>query len=177
MSHSIKIDVQEVIASHNANSPDGSLLVLLPSKAVEFAKKIASDNGQDGNVAAAVGSIIAQAEMYHGQYEANMIERFVNEGRVVEANEDHDAETAEENDVGGLLGEMLRSAMGPQAGMFRHLGMPGMGMGAVMIEADNLEEALDKLKATFTTSTEAKEPDEVVKAREILARHSAGLKR
>lgn len=168
MTHSIKIDVNTVIAEHNANSPDGSLLVLLPPSAVEFVEKIASDNGAPGAHAAAVGSILAQAAMYHEGYEANMIERFIAEGRV-NPPVDEDEECNCPNCSGGDITEQL-------AGKYSNLaGLAGLSIGGMVIEADSLPEALEKMKAKFAgmTGATASEPAEVVKARETLARYEA----
>lgn len=127
MSHSIKIDIKEVIAQHNADSADGSKLVLLSPKAVSFVEKLANDNGQGTDLSAAIGGVLAQAEMYHAQYESNMIERFVSEGRVQLSTDTPKAE----------------SKVADKTDTVATVNLPGMmGIG---IKADSLEEALSML--------------------------------
>ena len=171
MSHSIKIDVQTLIAQHNATSTDGSQLVLLCPQAVEFLEKVSHDNGQH-DLAQAAGQVIAQAAMYHGQYEANMIERFVSEGRV-ELPEDA-AEADQPHMFGGDIEaaarEVMQGILGAQPGMIR---TPMMGMGVIGIKAASLPEALEQLGAILGGQADAGEPAEVTKARETLARWEA----
>ncbi len=87
-----KIDVRFLVNTFNAENNDGQYM-FVPAELVEFLEKLANDNGVGDAETALVGTL-TQARMYHQQYEQNMADRFVEEGRLQYVEEDTDEPTA-----------------------------------------------------------------------------------